>query len=478
MLLHTPAYLLFLAITGGLYWALPRAMWRKVLLLAASYGFYAAIDLRFVAVLAGLTLATYYLGRAIARSARPRLWLGLSLLLNLGTLGFFKYADFFLASLTRAVQWISPSASPGSLALWLPVGISFYTFQAMAYTLEIFRRKLEPASSLADFALYLAFFPKLLAGPFVRPAQFLRQVEAPALRPGRDEVLSALGRLVLGLFKKVLIADSLGALAEAAFRAAARPAGAWPFPAPLYWQGFYLYAFQIYADFSGYTDIARASAALLGFALPANFQQPYLAQSPADFWNRWHMTLTHWFREYLFFPLSRAGLRLTGRRFAPAVQTAANLVTMLLIGLWHGGAATYLAWGLWHGVWLSIDRWLNLKPSRRWQTALLAVLNFHIVGVGWVLFKADSLAAAWRFLAGLVAFSQMNWWLHYLPAVVVSGGLVFGLDWVTRQPSALPARLRAWQPLFVTAALTAILSLMLIRSAGGINARPFIYGQF
>jgi D-alanyl-lipoteichoic acid acyltransferase DltB (MBOAT superfamily) len=478
MLLHTPIYLLFLAIVCGFYWALPGPLWRKYLLLAASYGFYAAIDLRFVAVLAGLTLATYYLGQAVARSARPRLYLSLSLALNLGALGFFKYTDFFLASLGQVLQRIAPSASLGSLALWLPVGISFYTFQAMAYTIEIYRHKLTPAASLADFALYLAFFPKLLAGPFVRPAQFLRQVETPAARPRREEIVSALGLLVVGLFKKVVIADSLGALAEVAFRAAAYPPSHLPFPAPLYWQGFYLFAFQIYADFSGYTDIARASAALLGFALPENFQQPYLARSPADFWNRWHMTLTHWFREYLFFPLSRAGIRLTGRRFLPVVQTAANLITMLLIGLWHGGAVTYLAWGLWHGLWLSIDRWLNLKPARRWQIWLMTIINFHVVGVGWVLFKAGSLASALRFLAGMATFSQMNWWPHYLPAVVVSGSLILGVDWAMRQREAIPAQLKAWQPAFVTAALVTIIGLVLIRSAGGVDARPFIYGQF
>ncbi len=478
MLLHTPLYLLFLVIVCGLYWALPRPPWRKYLLLAASYGFYAAIDLRFVGVLAGLTLATYYLGQAVARSARPRLYVGLSLALNLGALGFFKYTNFFLEGLQHIFQWIAPSASLGSLTLWLPVGISFYTFQAIAYIIEIYRQKLTPAASLADFALYLAFFPKLLAGPFVRPAQFLRQVEAPTVRPRREEVFSALGLLVLGLFKKVLIADSLGALAEVAFRAAAQPPGPWPFPTPLYWQGFYLYAIQIYADFSGYTDIARASAALLGFALPENFQQPYLARSPADFWNRWHMTLTHWFREYLFFPLSRAGIRLTGRRYLTAVQTAANLITMLLIGLWHGGAVTYLAWGLWHGIWLSIDRWLNLKPTRRWQTALLTVLNFHLVGVGWVLFKASSPASALRFLTGLVSLSQMNWWPHYLPVVAVAGSLMLGIDWTMRQQGAIPVRLKSWQPALVTAALVVIIGLVVIRSVGGVDARPFIYGQF
>jgi alginate O-acetyltransferase complex protein AlgI len=478
MLLHTPAYLLFLAAVCGLYWALPRPRWRKALLLAASYGFYAALDLRFAAVLAGLTLGTYYLGRAMVGAARPRLFLGLSLALNLGALGLFKYAGFFVPGALQVLQSIAPTASPAALTLLLPIGISFYAFQAIAYAVEVYRRKMAPAASLADFALYLAFFPKLLAGPFVRPAQFLRQVEAPPAVPGRAAGASALGLLVLGLFKKVLIADSLGALADVAFRAAGQPPGLWPFPAPLYWQGFYLYAFQIYADFSGYTDIARASAALLGFALPENFQQPYLARSPADFWNRWHMTLTHWFREYLFFPLSRAGLRLTGRRYALAVQTAANVATMLLIGLWHGATGNYLAWGLWHGTWLSVDRLLNLKPVRRWQNALLAVLNFHIIGVGWVVFRAGSLVAAMRFLAGLVSFSQLDWWRHYLPAVVVAGGLVLGLDWGARLWAAVPARLKAWQPAVVIAALVAVLGLMLIRAADGVEALPFIYGRF
>ncbi len=478
MLLHTPAYLLFLAIICGLYWTLPHFQWRKYLLLAASYGLYAAIDLRFAAVLAGLTLATYYLGQAIASARRPRLYLGLSLALNLGALGFFKYTGFFVASLGAVLERLAPSVAPAALSLWLPVGISFYTFQAITYTIEIYRQKMAPAASLTDFALYLAFFPKLLAGPLVRPVQFLRQVEAPAVFPGRAAILSALGLLALGLFKKVLIADSLGALAEVAFRAAERAPGPWPFPTPLYWQGFYLYAFQIYADFSGYTDIARASAALLGFALPENFQQPYLARSPGDFWNRWHMSLTHWFRDYLFFPLSRAGLRLTGRRFSMAVQTGANLITMLLIGLWHGAGGTYLVWGLWHGLWLSVDRWLNLKPARRWQIGLMTVVNFHIVGLGWIIFKAGSLTAALRFLFGLTAFSQMDWWPVYLPAVVVAGSLVLAIDLGARHWSAVPQRIRAWQPAIIMAALATVIGVLIIRAAGGVDARPFIYGQF
>jgi D-alanyl-lipoteichoic acid acyltransferase DltB (MBOAT superfamily) len=342
------------------------------------------------------------------------------------------------------------------LQLLLPLGLSFYSFQAIAYTTEIYRKKLEPRTSFTEFALYLAFFPKLIAGPLIRPAAFFQQISQPAARPSAPRLREALGLLGLGLFKKIVIADSLASLAEVAFSAAATPAGT-TFPTPLYWQGFYLYAFHIYADFSGYTDLARASARLLGLDLPDNFQQPYLAPTLGAFWNRWHMSLTQWFREYLFFPLSRTLLNLTQRRFARAIQIAVNLITMTLIGLWHGAAWTFVAWGLWHGLLLSIERWLDIKPTRTWQKLLGALITFHCVGLGWVLFRADSFASAGRFLIGLVNGQQLLWFAHYGPLILVCAD---------------------WRPIFLTAGLMMVLVLWILAAVRGVDAQPFIYGRF
>ncbi len=479
MLLHTPVYLLFLLCVALLYWVLPWPAWRKGWLLASSYAFYALFDWRFAALLLVLSLVTYLLGRAIYTGWHARQCAGLSVVLNLGALGAFKYANFFLGSLAGGLNAIGVNAASPGLLLLLPVGISFYTFQAISYTTEIARKKIEPAASFMDFAVYMAFFPKLIAGPLVRPGTFLRQLHAPQPRPDPKVLQSVLGLLVLGLVKKLLIADSLASLGEAAFRAAALSGGAAGFNTPLYIQGFYLYAFQIYADFSGYTDLARASARLLGFDLPENFQQPYLAATLISFWNRWHMSLTQWFREYLYFPLSRSLLVKSGRRYPRLVQTGANLVTMGLIGLWHGAAWTYIAWGLWHGVLLSLENISGHKPAGRWKQLLSGVVTFHLVGVGWVLFRAESFQAAGRFLRGLLAFQQMSWLAYYLPSILLTGGLVFAIDLVSSGSLKFPARLRqAGQPILTVAALVIIVNLILLALAHGVNARPFIYGQF
>ncbi len=478
MLLHTPAYLLFLVVVASLYWGLPHFAWRKALLLIASYVFYAAFDVRFAAILAGLTLATFLLGGAMPRSPRPGLYAWLNVAINLGVLGAFKYANFFIGNAAALAKAFGSAATPPALQVLLPVGISFYTFQAISYTADIYRKKSSPASSLLDFALYMAFFPKLIAGPLVRPAHFMQQLANPAPRPRQDSASASLILLLVGLFKKVVIADSLASISSAAFRAAALPT-ALAFPTPLYWQGFYLYAFQIYADFSGYTDIARASAALLGFELPENFRQPYWSSTVAAFWNRWHMSLTQWFREFLFFPLTRALLTATGRRYPRAVQIAANVVTMTVIGFWHGAAWTFVVWGLWHGLLLSVERIAGPQPSRRWQTIVLAVVTFHLVGIGWVLFGADSFTTAARFLVGLVSFNQPIWASHFMLPVLWAGCLLFGTDLACRQMMLVAQnRRQGWRAVWVIAVLVVLMGVIVLRALNGADTRPFIYGQF
>jgi len=477
MLLHTPAYLLFLLAVIPAYWLLP-AGYRKPFLLLTSYGFYAVFDLRFLALLIGWTLANYFLGRAISGNlhARPLAWF--SVLLNLGVLALFKWEAFFIDSLRLAFQTLGFASLPVGLQFLLPIGISFYSFQAIAYTTEIYRKKLQPAS-LLDFAIYMSFFPKMLAGPLVRPAEFLGQLWQPSTRPDRNAIQNALGLLLLGLMKKVVIADSLASLCEVAFRAAARENGALLFPGALYWQGFYLYSFLIYADFSGYTDIARSSAALLGFSLPENFRQPYLSENITVFWNRWHMSMTQWFREYLFFPLSRGLLIKAGRRYARLVQIIVTLITMTLIGIWHGAAWTFVAWGVWHGLLLSVNQQLGWSLERRWQKLALGVLTFHLVGVGWVFFGSSSMEAAGRFLRGMLNFSGPQAWGYFLPPVLLCAFLVFSIDLVQAGFVRLPALLQpAAKPVLIVASIVLLICLALIYQAKGGAARPFIYGQF
>lgn len=478
MLLHTPLYLAFLTLTVLLYWATPKQNWRKLILLGASYVFYVSFDWRFALILSLLTLVVFWLGGKISDNAHSKIFAWLSAIVNLGVLVVFKYTNFFLGSLQTALTTLGFEYMPVGLQLLLPIGISFYTFQAISYTTEIYRKKLDPVDFL-DFALYLSFFPKLIAGPLVRPRHFLEQLNKPKEKLQVSNIYSALGLLLLGLMKKVLIADSLGVLGNVAFRAAGMPSAGSPFPTPLYLQGFYLYAFQIYADFSGYTDIARASAALLGFNLPENFQQPYLATSITQFWNRWHMTLTQWFREYLFFPLSRKLLIRTHRSYPRVVQISANLITMTLIGLWHGAGWTFVIWGFWHGLLLSIDAITGIKPVHRWQKIIMGVITFHLVGVGWVLFGAGSFPAALHYLTGLFEFQQMGWITHYLPSILFTAILVFGIDLYQVGKLRVPYLYKYnWRPVVVVAGVVVITALTLLNMAHGAEARPFIYGQF
>jgi D-alanyl-lipoteichoic acid acyltransferase DltB (MBOAT superfamily) len=326
-------------------------------------------------------------------------------------------------------------------------------------------------------ALCLAFFPKLIAGPLVRADRFLTQINEPASLDS-NRLMGAFQLLLLGLFKKIVIADSLASLAAVAFRAAHYP-NAVDFPAPLYWQGFYLYAIQIYADFSGYTDLARASAMFLGFDLPDNFQQPYLASTLGQFWNRWHMTVTQWFREYLFFPISRAWLKTTDRRYPRAIQIGANLVTMVLIGLWHGAAWTFVAWGLWHGLLLSGERLLNPQPKQRGAFLLSALITLHLVGLGWVLFAAGSFEDALRFVQGMLLGGQWQWLWLYLPPVLLAGGLTLTIDLVAAGywPQVF-TWVKRFRSILIVGACVVLAGLMLLNQVRGADVRPFIYGHF
>jgi D-alanyl-lipoteichoic acid acyltransferase DltB (MBOAT superfamily) len=247
----------------------------------------------------------------------------------------------------------------------------------------------------------------------------------------------------------------------------------------MYWQGFYLYAIQIYADFSGYTDIARASASLLGFDLPENFHQPYLAPTIAAFWDRWHMSLTGWFREYLFFPLSRAVLTATRRRWARWVQTASNLITMALIGLWHGAAWTFLAWGTWHGALLSVERASGVKPQRGRASLVLGILTFHLVGLGWILFRAESFAGATRFIAGMASLNGWQSAGYWLGPVLLAGGLTLAIDFGQRGlPAFVAGAWPQWRPVIEIAGAFVVVVLMVLQLARGSQPSPFIYGQF
>src|SRR5690242_748823 len=346
MLFDTPVYFMFLTAVVGLYWRLAHRR-QNALLLGASYFFYGWWDWRFVSLIALSTTVDYYCARSIHRSGslrQRRLLLTLAVALNLTVLGFFKYFNFFVDSLSDVLQTIGfTGLAVPTLRVLLPPAISFYTFQELAYIVDVYHRKLEPADSLLDYAVFISLFPHLIAGPIQRPSHLLPQVQQEReFKP--DAFFDGILLILSGLFRKCVVADNCALIANAAFAGHLGPPNV-----AVVALGAYAFAWQIYGDFSGYSDIARGSAQLLGFHFMVNFRQPYLATSLQDFWRRWHISLSTRLRDYLYIPL---GGNQHGER-----QTYRNLlITMLLGGLWHGANWTFVIWGAIHGARLAVER--------------------------------------------------------------------------------------------------------------------------
>ncbi|MBN2086349.1 MAG: MBOAT family protein [Anaerolineales bacterium] len=470
MTFATPVYLLFAGAVWLVMRALRRPNSRKILLLSASLLFYALLDLRYLFLVIMLGALTYALGIAIGRGGRADWCAAAGIAAALATLAFYKYSAVWL-----------PAFGPvfaEEIGGWvLPVGISFYTFQAVSYLVDVRRRRIEPVRNAMDFGLYMAFFPKIVAGPIVRPVDFFRLLAGGPEPAGAKDLPQIYSLFLRGLFKKVVIADALAGLAGVGFQAAAI-SGADAFPAPVYWRSFYLFAFQIYADFSGYTDIARATGRLLGIPLPENFNRPYAASSITEFWNRWHASLTQWFREYVFFPATRALLS-SRRKIRPAlVQTGTTIGMMALIGLWHGAGLPYLIWGLWHGALLAVEKRLNPQPARGWIRLPACLAVFHLVAAGWVLFRSESLPAAGRFFAGL--FTGGQWFLMpecALP-VAASAAAVWAVDALSTHKPAIVSSSAFLRHAILAAAAVMVGALWLMNWATDGGGQPFLYGNF
>ncbi len=460
MLFPTVTFALFFAVVLPVSWVLQpyQRAWRAWILVA-SYVFYAWWDWRFVFLLGASTVVNHLLAVAIHRT-RPqgarKLLLSLALVFDLGLLGYFKYTNFFLSSVDNAVgtSWLTDVV--------LPVGISFYTFMAISYVVDTYRRELVPAS-FARFAVFQAFFPHLVAGPIVRASELLPQLESPR-DPRRVDSSRAFFLIISGLFLKVVIANHLAThIVDDVFAAPNAHSSLEVLV------GVYGYAVQIFADFCGYTNIAIGVALLLGFEFPQNFNSPYTAASLQDFWRRWHMTLSRWLRDYLYIPLggNRKGGLLTYRNL---------LLTMVLGGLWHGAAWTFVAWGAIHGGGLAIERALGWRPTSAAAQWFGRILTFHVVCFGWVFFRADSFGRA-----GTVLERLFTAWGQSSPLVTTSvvAAIVVGVGTQFVRPGALAGLLRGFGRLPVPAqAVTVAVCLMLINTLGPEGVAPFIYFRF
>ena len=473
MLFNSFEFLLFFPIVAVAVYNIRHPAFRLPFLLAASYFFYMWWRPAYILLLLASTGVDYFAGLLIPRMespARKRLILLISIITNLGLLGVFKYFNFGVASINGILGWAG--STPLSLqANWvLPVGISFYTFQSMSYTIDVYRGRLEPERNPLRFALYVAFFPQLVAGPIERGSRLLPQLKN--LKPlTADRLQEGVVLIIWGLYKKMVIADGLARFVDPVFSRPEAHAGL------AYLIAFYAFSIQIFADFSGYTDIARGTGKILGVDLMENFRKPLFAYSIQDFWRRWNISLSTWLRDYLYIPLggNRRGVFNTYRNM---------LLTMALGGLWHGASWTFVIWGIYHGVLLGIGEvirtWLRTDESEPsgLRRVIAQLATFHLVSAGLVIFRAPDLQTALLILKGSV------WWTHSttpalnyaLAVIILSTGILLlaeaisgrqsTVDWIRQAPAgAVLIPLMVW----------ALIAIALFSAGAG---NQFIYFQF
>ena len=439
MIFHSLDFVVFFVVTVVLYWRLKHRH-QNLLLLIASYFFYGYVHPWFLLLILATTVIDYWAARGMtAMPARRRLFMGWSLVGNLGMLGFFKYFNFFAENVHALLAVLGFDIPRPALSVVLPVGISFYTFQELSYTIEVYRGTLAARRSFLDFATFVCFFPQLVAGPIERASRLLPQVEAErrfSWAASRD----ATALIVWGYFQKLVIADNVGVVANKVF-ALKDPAF------PVLWAGVFAFGIQIYADFSAYSDIARGTARWLGFDIMRNFNHPYVSRGPGEFWHRWHISLSTWFRDYVYIPLGGStlrnadcGLRTNQSRAIRKIRNHQSAIrnvmaTFLLSGLWHGASWNYVLWGFFHGVLLLVGRALApLAPRGKLGIAVAApfqvAIMFVLVNIGWLMFRETDTAYLIRdltlspfratplerqtgfYLFLLVAFYSLPLWIH------------------------------------------------------------------
>jgi alginate O-acetyltransferase complex protein AlgI len=461
MLFNTVQYFAFFFVVAGLFYYSPDRM-RKFVLLLASYFFYAYWNWKFVPLLLGLTIVDYFAAIWIADTSRflRRFALFLSVGANLGFLAFFKYFNFLASNL--AVAFRLPTT-----AFWhdivLPLGISFHTFQSISYVVDVYRGRQEPVRRPIDYALYIAFFPQLVAGPIVRAKSFFSDLSA--WEPASFSQIKEGSFLVLrGLVKKVALADNLAPIADKYF-AFPHPPGSTGAQA---WGAVFAFAMQIYFDFSGYTDMAIGFARLLGFHFPINFRRPYLAATVTDFWRRWHISLSSWLRDYLYIPLggNRAGRWKTYRNL---------MLTMLLGGLWHGANWTFVIWGGFHGALLACERALGIAEKR--LNPFLAIpriaVTFLVVCVGWVFFRARTLGESITVIRELARYPRGHWPIEPALMTLICISLIAS---IAAEKIDLAARVQGMPAWRLAATLGCMLFLVEIFAPD--SPLPFVYFQF
>lgn len=471
MLFNSLGFIVFLAVVLVLYYT-PLLNWtgKKLMLLLASYVFYGLWNPPLILLLWISTMVDWTAGNQLAKEERPgvrKLWLLLSLVVNLGFLAFFKYGDFLLENFTAMANGIGWDFKARPMDIILPMGISFYTFQTMSYTIDIYKRKTQPARTFLDFALYVTFFPQLVAGPIVRAKELVTQFYE-AKKANAQQFLWGLFLLTLGLFQKVVLADTLLASTSDTVFGAKNALNFWDA-----WSGTLAFSGQIFFDFAGYSTCAIGIALMLGIVLPDNFMYPYASIGFSDLWKRWHISLSTWLRDYLYIPLG-------GNRHGITRMYVALMLTMLLGGLWHGAAWTFVVWGALHGLYLVGERLLKKVIAIKinvFNGILLALLTYTLVNFSWVFFRARTFETAKTMVASM-------FYMHVDGAKVLGTfdivkvftviGLLFICHWVMRSTSLKEVSLKT-KPLALGLVWGIMFFLIAISQSGG---EQFIYFQF
>lgn len=421
MLFNSLQYLVFLPTVFLLYWLLPHKA-KVPLLLVASYVFYMSWKPIYGLLILGLTAANFFLVPLIQTKENKKLWLGVVIAVNLITLGIFKYLGFGLSALKDTMNLAHISWREPHLHILLPLGISFFVFEFIHYAFEVYRGK-QAVKSFPQFALFASFFPTQIAGPIKRYQDFIPQLNLPT-KFKWEYVDEGMQMILMGLFKKVIIADNLSTVVQAGF---SHPEN---FSSLDMWLITYTFAFQIFFDFAGYTDIARGSAMLFGYKVPINFNLPYLADNVSDFWRRWHISLSTWLRDYLFIPLG-------GSRKGEILNYRNLFITMALGGLWHGAAMHFLAWGVYQGVLLIMHKEYTKLCERlgiganiiksKWYHVASIVFTFHIVCIGWVIFRADTMPMAMQIINKLclVPMEILHFSVAHLAVLQIRDPIIF-----------------------------------------------------
>ena len=471
MLFNSIIFFLFLSIILPIYYLLPRKIQRNSFLLIASYFFYGYWDWKFCLLLATSTIVDYFLGIQIEKNKKQikkKALLIVSLVTNLGILGFFKYFNFFIDSFSQMVGQFGYSPDYLHLNIILPVGISFYTFQTLSYSIDIYRGTLKPTRNFIDFALFVAFFPQLVAGPIEKARDLLPQISSKRI-PTKKQLSEGVILIVTGLFRKVMIGDVSGRYVDNILNDMSY------YHSSELLFAIFLFSIQIYCDFSGYSKMARGCAKLLGFELSINFEQPYLSNNITDFWRRWHISLSSWLKEYLYFSLG-------GNRKGP-LRTKFNLfTTMLLGGLWHGAGMNFIVWGGLHGIYLSVHKWYmgNLNATKLPNTIpikiLKVIITLFFVQFAWVFFRLSSMDEIFFFFQKIIYWESSDLTPKLLSISLTFSIMVLTLDIVEFKLKNHTFLILA-NPLLRYGILIILFTVSLLYIYQ-VEALPFIYFQF